>query len=112
MTIGEWLDKNLGGRNKVVTESPWLFDEKISGASLVTAEKGRIFVYCGGEVLIRFEREDNMRGCYYIVRNDTLGAIWESCGKKGAKPAPFLSLVMSALIGECYGCSKTIQKLK
>lgn len=96
MTIGEWLDKNLGGRNKVVTSSQWLFDEKISSASLVTAEKGRIFVHCGGEVLIRFGREDGMRGCYYIVRNDTLGEIWENTGKKGPKPSPFLSLVMSA----------------
>jgi hypothetical protein len=88
-------DKNLGGRNKVVTSAPWLLDEKISKASLMTAEMGRIFVYCGGEVLIRFERDDKMRGCYYIVRNNTLGEIWENTGKKGPKPAPFLSLVMS-----------------
>ncbi len=85
MTIREWLESTFGeGTAEQVVGIESHGDGSFGKVRLMSSKKtGALQCTCGGDCIVSFSRDDNFRGNWYLVRNDSDGTSWDVLRRQG-----------------------------
>ena len=77
--VSEWLADYFGESAKNIEgfDNPCITDT-ITNRPTIIADKGRLFLSCGGLAIMGFNRSDNIRGSIFLVIDDSEGNAWEA----------------------------------
>jgi hypothetical protein len=82
MKVSEWLRERFGKSAEAILgiENEWIGGAEMFQASFcASAGTGLLQVSCGGDCLIQFSYgERNVRGCIFLIRDDSEGEAWEA----------------------------------
>lgn len=102
--VKDFLVENFGRSAEGIRniDNPYIGGSEYKQAKFLVREDGGLFVICGGDALVSFSLNGNIRASVMLVRNDSEGQKWEceqrtreGCNPTRIRPSAVLELVLT-----------------